>query len=981
MRSIPVVPPDGEVELLQQRLVRLQSELERTRAALRAVVAASRAPVLVTDPASGSIIDSNPAANRFYGYGRERLCHMRVGDIAREGWPATDERSRARSTVMHHRLANGEVHQVMVTRTGSLFREGKEVECCIIQEIGRPSPGDKVLYRGEAMRRAIVDFAGIGIAATDLNGRILTANHALERKLGYERGGLVGLRWQDITTGEGEAEHARGLRRLLTGEKTHYHLEEPYRRKDGSTMWGRFTGSVAESDDGGPIMCVCLVEDVTERRATRSQLAQSRYLLEATFASLDDAILTVDAQTRHILSCNAAAERLFGYPREELLGRDTEFLHVNRGAYEQFGRETSRELAAGGMCRTEFRMRRSDATVFVSEHTVTLAGANGGMVVSVVRDVTERRAAQDRLRQANERLDAIIAASPLAVVSLDGDLVVRSWNRAAEAMFGHTEAEAVGSSLPALLHHPPEPLLGLFEPVLQGRTLSGVQMTMGRRGSSDLHLRLSAAPLHGTAGEVTGMVVLIGDVTHDKQLEEALRQAEERDELLASQVGDIVLYRCRVLPEPRLEYVSRAAERLTGYDVAQLMGDPSLLPSMLHPDDRVAADLALRSGASSREAVVLRWQRRDGSLLWTEVRCIPVRDDGGALIAVEGVARDVTRRKQAEARIARAEEGLVPLLLMEIGPDGHFTFDWASEQAPGLLGYARGSRCPSLQEWIERLSPEDLAAVQRAIHAAAFGRAAQVEVRRAEGGRIRLRYLPLPGNTPQSHRIAVSAVGTAAAEGGGAAPAEPALPAKWRRLTLEFPAVGVVDENRPSRCPHCGHELLQRHQVVRRRLRDLPEATAEVVRYLCLGCRRTFSHHPAGVGRDLGSDSLRLAAVALYGMGFSIRKVSRLLAGAGIEWAARTVWRHSQGLGERMRQSRPPNTACLEPGERRPAGKDLIVAEEIRAGGPGSPVCLVLRVWEQGDGVSSWLRERLAPWGVRLSCEEGDAAPRPPRPT
>lgn len=145
-----------------------------------------------------------------------------------------------------------------------------------------------------------------------------------------------------------------------------------------------------------------LQSEVAERRRAEEALRKSRRLLERTFASLDEAVFVVDLPERTIITCNSAVERIFGYTREELIGKSAQILHVNRSMFEEYGRKVYPALDANGVFHTEFQMKRKDGTVFPTDNSVTeLLGDSGKptTVVNAIRDITEvKRLAEDLLR-------------------------------------------------------------------------------------------------------------------------------------------------------------------------------------------------------------------------------------------------------------------------------------------------------------------------------------------------------------------------------------------------------------------------------------------------------------------------------------------------------------------------------------------------------------------------------------------------------
>ncbi|PYP00276.1 MAG: hypothetical protein DMD57_16660, partial [Gemmatimonadetes bacterium] len=136
--------------------------------------------------------------------------------------------------------------------------------------------------------------------------------------------------------------------------------------------------------------------------------------------------------------------------------------------------------------------------------------------------------AERALREANEHLAAVIQSSPLAIYTLDPASTVRSWNRAAEALYGWPAEEVIGRPLPTI-GQDLEDHARLRDRVLRGEALRGVEVTRRRKDGTSVNISLSVAPLHDAAGRVTGMLSLAADVTEMRQLEVQYRQAQKME--------------------------------------------------------------------------------------------------------------------------------------------------------------------------------------------------------------------------------------------------------------------------------------------------------------------------------------------------------------------------------------------------------------------------------------------------------------------
>jgi two-component system cell cycle sensor histidine kinase/response regulator CckA len=179
---------------------------------------------------------------------------------------------------------------------------------------------------------------------------------------------------------------------------------------------------------------------------------------------------------------------------------------------------------------------RSGAADYVVKHRLhRLAPAVRRAMINA-RDVTERKRAEEELRrtmeflrEANNRLETLIASAPLAISSIDAAGLVRTWNPAAERLFGWTAAEVVGKPTAIVPEESTAEFAGLQRRVMLGESLSGVELVRRKKDGTSATVSLFAAPLRDATGQVTGILALMEDVTDVKRLEQQVFQAQKME--------------------------------------------------------------------------------------------------------------------------------------------------------------------------------------------------------------------------------------------------------------------------------------------------------------------------------------------------------------------------------------------------------------------------------------------------------------------
>ncbi len=209
--------------------------------------------------------------------------------------------------------------------------------------------------------------------------------------------------------------------------------------------------------------------------------------------------------------------------------------------------------------------------------------------------------------------------------------------------------------------------------------------------------------------------------------------SDDRFRLFTERSPDVI-YRVRLSPTLLVEYISPAAEALTGYTPAEFYADPALWRGLIHPDDLHLVESARTDPSAVGPPVVVRWLRKDGSIVWAEHRSVPVTDDDGAVVAIEGSARNVTdqvalldRLRVSEARI---REFLATISVGALMLDANGTVQFINDYLLSLLG-----RRPSEvlgRDWIETVIPGPEQTTLRRIFREAIA-SGTIEARREDG--------------------------------------------------------------------------------------------------------------------------------------------------------------------------------------------------------------------------------------------------------
>ncbi len=418
-------------------------------------------------------------------------------------------------------------------------------------------------------------------------------------------------------------------------------------------------------EDGDSII-TC--NDITDRRRAVHDLRLAHQQLWDIIEFLPDATFVIDKDKR-VIAWNRAIEEMTGVLKQDIMGKGgyaygIPFYGKARPILIDLISNEDAEIEA----QYNYFVRKEDAIyaetsalhlptgkAFIWAKATPLLDNDGNLVGAIesIRDITDRKRSEAAVEEANLKLQALIRASPLAILTFDLEGRVLSWNDAAERIFGWKEDEALGRLPPFLPPDRMHEFRALIDIAVQGKIYAGLELQRIRKDGTAIEISLSSAPIRDAKGKVQGIMSVLDDITKKKAAERSLRENLHFMQRLMDTIPNPII--CKNM-DGRFIRCNLAFERFVNLSRDQIVGKTAYdIYPCTQAESCSSSDAALfrEPGIRIEETAM---QLKDGRKADIISNKATYTNEDGTLAGLVEVIIDITDLKTSEAELRAAKE-------------------------------------------------------------------------------------------------------------------------------------------------------------------------------------------------------------------------------------------------------------------------------------------------------------------------------------
>ncbi|MDD5773501.1 MAG: PAS domain S-box protein [bacterium] len=501
------------------------------------------------------------------------------------------------------------------------------------------------LFANSQYARNLIEASLDPLVTISTDGKITDVNEATIRATGKSREKLIGTDFSGYFT-EPEKARAGYLQVFSKGFVTDYPLT--IRHKDGKLTDVLYNASVYKDTHGNVTGVFAAARDVTESKRIMSEFVKTKNFLDNILqSSIKYSIIGKDINQR-ILSWNEGAYRNYGYKAEEIIGKNSNILHVPEDIRSGAVEKLLTEAYEKGIAEGEFQRVRKDGSNFTANLVVTRRDDTSGKPIGylvISSDISEKKRAEEKSKQASQYARSLIEASldPLVTISADGKIT--DVNEATIRATGKAREELIGTDFSGYFTEPEKARAGYLQVFSKG-FVTDYPLTIRRKDGKLTDVLYNASVYKDTSGNITGIFAAARDVTLLKQASQYARS------LIEASLDPLVT----ISADGKITDVNEATIRATEKTREELIGT-DFSGYFTEPEKARAGYLQVfAKGFVTDYPLTIR--RKDGKLIDVLYNASVYKDNSGNVSGVFAAARDVTDIKKAREVLEKINETL-----------------------------------------------------------------------------------------------------------------------------------------------------------------------------------------------------------------------------------------------------------------------------------------------------------------------------------
>jgi two-component system sporulation sensor kinase A len=501
--------------------------------------------------------------------------------------------------------------------------------------------------------KCLFENASDAIYILDKNGNFVTVNRKAEELTGFRREDFIGKSFKKIIPLKSLPKAIRGFLDVVRGKEIRLELELKTATK--KTVLAEVT-STPLTIKGKIVGTLGIVREITERVAIENKLKEANRRLGTLFETAMEGITVVDAE-ENLTFVNKAFADMLGYKEDELIGMNLQKFVDGQG-FEEIRRHTENRKK-GEISRYELVMfdKGGKPRIFqVSASPLWNEDSSFAGSLGIVMDVTERKRMEYTLREREEKFRGIFENANDSLIYLDTSGRIVDVNEKAAKTFGGSKEELLGKNFIKVgifsIRDVPK-LLSIFARILRGKE-GYISLRIKNKKDQELYLECVSSIVR-VNNKIVGILVVGRDITERKEIEEKLKESEEKWRSLVKNAPNVIII---VDCDGKIQFINRTVinvnpEEMIGRSVYDF------IDSEHHDVVRKTIRQVFQTGEGS--SYEISGTGPDGSTSWYATQVGPIKRDG-QIVSVTLITMDVTERKQMQQKLEEYSQQLEVLV-------------------------------------------------------------------------------------------------------------------------------------------------------------------------------------------------------------------------------------------------------------------------------------------------------------------------------